>query len=597
VVEVFVVSYSGGAAAGAPVSATFDAAGGTIGRGAGNVLTLSDPDRHLSRVQAKIIGVKSDSFEISNLSRANSMFVGNNELEPLQNIVARVGTELRMGLYVLGTRPTNASAAVPVPAEPAAQARSMVAPTGVSAIPDPFAAILGAANARATPSAAAPARTTRASVATASLSPSGTRIPDDFDPFSMPSAVIRNSDNPIHDLATSSDVSLRDVFEKSTHVNALVDNAPTPDKNDAIQPLFDDASSSLNDSVSSDPLKLFSGGGGGASTNDPFAIVGVGNHGSELNSFLTLPKVESFETTPPIVHAPTPLSTPKSFAQGDLIIRPATHEAPSHSAVLSPPTAPVTTALSDDPMAALASAPSENRARTPQSLPISETATKPAATSPGRRAKKAESSIPSGALVNAFLEGAGVPAIDVPDVSDEEFMRRVGAMLRASIDGAVDLISARASTKREVRADVTMIVSRGNNPIKFAPDGEAAAMQLLGTPFPGFMPPIDSMQDTYDDLRAHQIGVIAGSRAAFANVLQRFDPQSLEDKLGAGGVLDSLMPNARKAKLWSLYTELFREILKQAEDDYGTLFSEAFRRAYEEEVERVRSEKRDRGAR
>ncbi|MGL5002601.1 MAG: type VI secretion system-associated FHA domain protein TagH, partial [Casimicrobium sp.] len=147
------------------------------------------------------------------------------------------------------------------------------------------------------------------------------------------------------------------------------------------------------------------------------------------------------------------------------------------------------------------------------------------------------------------------------------------------------------------RADVTMIVSRGNNPIKFAPDGEAAAMQLLGTPFPGFMPPVDSMQDAFDDLRAHQIGVIAGSRAAFAAVLQRFDPASLEEKLGAGGVLDSLMPNARKAKLWSLYTDLFREILKQAEDDYGALFSEQFRRAYEDEVERVRGEKRDRGAR
>jgi FHA domain-containing protein len=609
VVEVFVVSYSGAAAAGAPVSATFDAAGGTIGRGAGNVLTLSDPDRHLSRVQAKIVGVKGDSFEVSNLSRANSMFVGNNELEPLQIVVARVGVELRMGLYVLGTRPVKASVGEPVSVNDRAdQVRVAAAPTGINAIPDPFADVLGAANVRASaappePRAAELAQSMRATGASrASPSPrsASTRIPEDFDPFSMPSAVARNSDNPIHDLATSSDVSLRDVFEKSTRVNALIDNTPTPDKKDAIQPLFDDASSSLNDSVSSDPLKLFSGGAAGSgNANDPFAIVGVGNHASELNSFLTLPKVESFETTPPIVYSPTPMPTSASFAHDDAVLRPSILEVQPSTIDLSTSTAPIAKSLSDDPMALLASAPvvRENKLRTPQGVATNEVATKPAATSPGRKSKKSESSAPSSSLLNAFLEGAGVPAIDVPDVSDEEFMRRVGAMLRTSIDGAVDLISARASTKRELRADVTMIVSRGNNPIKFAPDGEAAAMQLLGTPFPGFMPPIDSMQDTYDDLRAHQIGVIAGSRAAFAEVLQRFDPQSLEDKLGAGGVLDSLMPSARKAKLWSLYTELFREILKQAEDDYGALFSEAFRRAYEEEVERVRSEKRDRGAR
>jgi FHA domain-containing protein len=407
-------------------------------------------------------------------------------------------------------------------------------------------------------------------------------------------------------------VSLRDVFEKSTHVNTLVDNVQTPSKNDAIQPLFDDASSSLNDSVSSDPLKLFGGGGASApNANDPFAIVGVGNHASELNSFLTLPKVESFEATPPIVYSPSPL-LPRSAMQSSMaqpqenfLATPPTIEAVPHTVDLSPAAAnaervqPIAPALRDDPMTSPASTPlvRESKSRVQQTPVASDAALKAVAGSPVRKAKKAESNVPSGLLVNALLEGAGVPAIDLPDASDEEFMRRVGAMLRASIDGTVDLISARASTKREVRADVTMIVSRGNNPIKFAPDGEAAAMQLLGTPFPGFMPPLDSMQDAFDDLRAHQIGVIAGSRAAFAEVLKRFDPASLEDKLGAGGVLDSMMPKARKAKLWSLYTELFREILKQAEDDYGELFGEAFRRAYEEEVERVRSEKRDRGAR
>jgi FHA domain-containing protein len=592
-IEVFVVSYSG-SASGASTSAVFDSAGGTIGRGAGNHLTLSDPDRHLSRVQAKIVGLSPSTFEVSNLSRANSLFVGTNEVEPLQRATGQVGAELRMGLYVLGTRVSQGAA------RGANEASATTVASVISAthsVPDPFAMateqraakkgdpfleILGSPTSRPPDIGRSNEMTVTPTPQTGSAQKSGNvSIPDDFDPFSMPSAASRNGDNPIADLAKSSEVSLRGVFEASTHINQLVDSTPTPPNQHAPQPLFDDASSSLNDSVSSDPLQLFGGGSKTNNANDPFSMLGVGDHASELSSFLTLPKVEtpsaaSFtQSNQPLVAAVTPVEVEERR----------TFELPS------------TTHLQEPLPPVVSDAIEAERVVVVPTKPIKTTRTPKNAVAPPKLRPDDTDEPASDGLVRAFMEGAGVASLDVPDATDEAFMRRVGAMLRASIDGTVDLISARASTKREVRADVTMIVSRGNNPIKFAPDGEAAAMQLLGTPFPGFMPPVDSMQDAFDDLRAHQIGVIAGSRAAFAAVLQRFDPASLEEKLGAGGVLGSLMPKARKAKLWSLYTELFREILKQAEDDYGTLFSEQFRRAYEDEVERVRGEKRERGAR
>ena len=40
-------------------------------------------------------------------------------------------------------------------------------------------------------------------------------------------------------------------------------------------------------------------------------------------------------------------------------------------------------------------------------------------------------------------------------------------------------------------------------------------MQLLrGVPTPGFRAPAKAMRDAFDDLRAHQLGVMAGMRAA-----------------------------------------------------------------------------------
>ena len=111
-------------------------------------------------------------------------------------------------------------------------------------------------------------------------------------------------------------------------------------------------------------------------------------------------------------------------------------------------------------------------------------------------------------------------------------MRELGVLVYHAVAGAMALIAARQITKREIGAELTMIVATRNNPLKFLPTAEAAVMQLLGPRMPGFMAPVDSMADAFEDLRAHEVGVIAGTRAAFAEVLRRFDPKELEQRLG-----------------------------------------------------------------
>jgi FHA domain-containing protein len=114
-------------------------------------------------------------------------------------------------------------------------------------------------------------------------------------------------------------------------------------------------------------------------------------------------------------------------------------------------------------------------------------------------------------------------------------------------------------------------------------------MQMLGPRVPGFMSTARAMQEVFDDLRAHEVGVIAGMRAALAEVLQRFDPAALEKRLGHGGLLDSLVPASRHAKLWILFAARFQEIYNEAQDDYQALFGDAFTKAYEEQVEQDRA--------
>ncbi|MCK7582571.1 MAG: hypothetical protein MZV65_48025 [Chromatiales bacterium] len=74
-------------------------------------------------------------------------------------------------------------------------------------------------------------------------------------------------------------------------------------------------------------------------------------------------------------------------------------------------------------------------------------------------------------------------------------MELIGLLLREAVQGTLDLLLARAMTKREIRADVTMIVGRDNNPLKFSPDVRAWRWSHLLTPQGrGFMPPPAAMQ-------------------------------------------------------------------------------------------------------
>jgi type VI secretion system FHA domain protein len=169
-------------------------------------------------------------------------------------------------------------------------------------------------------------------------------------------------------------------------------------------------------------------------------------------------------------------------------------------------------------------------------------------------------------------------------------MNLVGSVLREAIGGTLQLLLARALTKREVRAEATVIVAKENNPLKFSPTVKAALTHLLMPHGRGFMPPVNAVKDAYNDLRSHQFGIMAGMRAARTSVLARFDPAELEQRLTEKRKLSSFLPSGRKAKLWELYEQLYMDISREAEDDFQTLFGKEFLKAYEAQIQKIEQE-------
>ena len=206
---------------------------------------------------------------------------------------------------------------------------------------------------------------------------------------------------------------------------------------------------------------------------------------------------------------------------------------------------------------------------------------------PAAPARAAAVASPAGseALSAAWREGLGADGL--PDDAlriTPALLRVVGRVLREATQGTVDLLAARTALKREIRAEMTMIAVRENNPLKFSASVDIALGHLLGTPAQGFLSPEHAMRDAYEDLRAHQFATLAGMRAALEGIFARFDPAVLEGRLAQKSMVESLLPAKRKARMWEVYNEMYKQLETEASDDFHELFGKAFLQAYEDHI-------------
>jgi FHA domain-containing protein len=575
-----------------PLAAEFGNSGGTIGRDASCTLVLPDPYKHISRVQADV-SYAHGIFVITDRGSSNPVLkdgqeIGRNRQAPIGN-----GDLLTIGDYeveVLIVTTQNTASSVPIANAPLATATNdidAIPPTqfwnSVASISnpndDPFSGLLQGI-------APATAPTTSPSVPTFSLHTDSGAIPDDFDPFAIP---LEPQDGRVEVLG-------RDTGRVSAPQGGLADPlGPLGGKNtvatsDSIDSLFDLKGASANplgsDSALADPLSAPNTSG----ALDP--LIALGQSATSSSAPLPDQVLEIHGSMRiPAATAPTLPTTPTSFKSWE------NPEQPASSATISvaQKTAPKSTPIEAIVDAALGAHRSEF-----QPIPKTQPTQRIEAMNQAALQAASEAGLPTpqnktDELLNALLAGLGMPALPrspdqhaPPPTLNPDLMRRIGALLRVSTQGSLDLLAARSMLKKEMRSEVTMIVTQNNNPMKFSPDGISALSQMLAPrPLRGFMEAVPAMQDSYNDLLAHQVGFVAGMRSAMQGLIERFDPESLESRLSGKTMLDSMLPMSRKARLWELFNELYQDISREAEDDFEALFGRAFVKAYEEQIERL----------
>ena len=524
-------------------SVSFGEAGGSIGRSPDNTLVLDDTERQVSRLHARIVctnRVYSIVDQGSNPLWVNGRALGQGMAASLSD-----GDELRIGEYSLQVKLAVVASASVTPAAPSTDPLSMFA-SQLAVCDDPFANLL------------APQRSV-ASVFPGSTPPQA-RLPEDFDPFAVP-------------LQPATPASLREDFD-------LGNLAATPSGGSQIDALF---------------------GLGPRSTDDPFA------------DLLPPYAPDAKQPSDPLEAFGAPAQAIPEASQPDHVQEWRAAFTPPRMRE-SPPLAGNEGAVLDDPLALFGAAtPPRPYPRSPVSeSPLADIAAPldaPSAVATSGRVPERKESMLAGTsaameatltgasgddLLAALFAGLGEPNLRIPGGFTPELARQLGELLSEATRGTLDLLVARALTKREVRAEVTMIVAKENNPLKFSPNPAVALQHLLAPQGQGFLGPTAALRDAYDDLRAHQFGFTAGMRAALAGVLARFEPTRLEARLADKSLLDSVLPANRKAKLWDQFQALYGDISREAEDDFHSLFGREFLRAYEEQIDRLDRERKGR---
>lgn len=546
-------------------SCDFYAPGGTIGRGTDNNLVLPDDDRAISRLQAIVHVAADGECKITNRGNVTRVVLNEIPLERGRQVELQDGDILAIDDYRIevsdllqDSQPISRMAArgqPPVttkPSTPAPSAAPTVAEAAPTAVPSEIWDSLMQEFSIAD------------SISSSRAKPQADNAPN---PFAEPKPAERNPEDPLAMFADSEPlferppVATDDLFADDTPFDRdsiFADVTPTtlvPPVEKPAQPVADEPQAEL------DPLALF-GGDASAKTarhDDPLGLMG----GAPLTS------VDAFSNEEP---AKTVADEPDAAFDSPLLMA-------------QPPQEPPAAAREEAPEITLPTpqAVARQAAQTPKGrLRIDPVRHEHQATS---TPQPGNGEVLQGELLEALLEGMGLGDMQPVPQFDKENMRQLGQMLSMFSQGTVALLSSRSILKRGVKADMTMVLDDANNPFKLLPSGKTVLMQMFGARMPGFMPPKKSVRDALIDLQAHQLGMISGIRAIIAAMLQSFNPEQLEEEAKRDGHTSRLaLPASRKAALWDYFVRTYGETAGEIEDDFHTLFGEAFLYAYDMEV-------------
>jgi type VI secretion system protein ImpI len=201
---------------------------------------------------------------------------------------------------------------------------------------------------------------------------------------------------------------------------------------------------------------------------------------------------------------------------------------------------------------------------------------------PPDRAAPPGGSSAAGTLEN-LLRGAGLDPGQTQ--LSQEVASQLGEVLRIVVEGTMQVLQARNQIRKEFRMATTQVAQKNNNPLKFSADVADALHKLLIQRSPAYLDTVNSFTDAFDDIRVHQLAMLASLRVAFDYMLSQFDPEILQAQFARQAGRGSVLGIGGKPKPWEAYTARFGELAADRDFAFRRLFGEEFGKAYEQNLE------------
>jgi type VI secretion system FHA domain protein len=207
-------------------------------------------------------------------------------------------------------------------------------------------------------------------------------------------------------------------------------------------------------------------------------------------------------------------------------------------------------------------------------------------------APAARSAVDGGEALAVLAQALELDSGDLCNGRPLEAIRIVGELLKLTVNGLHQMLEMREQLRNELRIeDRTMIATRENNPLKHSDTARDALRYLVDVRLHSkklLLQPSKAIGDAIDDICAHEMAVMAGTRAALLASLKMFSPETVEKRIKKSGALDSVVPALHRAKLWESFLAMYGELEKEAEDHFDLLLNQEFARAYAEQDKKLR---------
>lgn len=586
------------------IHAQFDAAGGRIGRSPPCTLILPDPNRHISREHAEI-RYRDNGFSIKVVSKVNSVLVNDAVVSPGEAVQLSDGDQILIGEYLLRADITAAANDLPV-APPLFDVPPASAPVGSN----PFDLFdrLGPAQGPAPLPDSAPDwfRSPAANPPPAPRQVAGPGVDDFFNPTTADASKFSDL---LHATPPPASPEVFAPMPAAAPIDNRLDqflglNDPlaldaAPDVLGGSADLYRPSPLNMPLNATSQPLPVpppppAAGGADPFSGHDDIFKALEQDFGAMSGFAPAAPVAPAAVPFPPVQPEP-----PAAQPQPPMVQAPVRPAASPFVDLTSPLPAP---------LAAPAAAPSARvyppaghdlpeetptlKVRAPQAPahPVAPIAVPVDAPAP---AGQSEAQVQH--LMAVLCESLGLAPGDLDNANPEQTIKLVGELLRLSTDGLFRMLEMRSQLKSELHIeDRTMIASRENNPLKHADTARDAIAYLVDLRQHGnklFMPPGKAVEDTIWDICAHEMAVMAGTRAALLAALKMFSPEVIEGRIKKTGALENVLPALHKSRLWERFLGMYADLQHEAEDHFDRLLNQEFSKAYSEQSKKLKKKR------